>query len=71
MIWATRITLLLGIPWTLFYAFFLMIVLYSPTYTPDYLSPVFWLPILVVWFLPVGVVWSMLRLALGDRGRLR
>lgn len=68
MTWATRITLILGVPWTLFMAFWGLVMFNGEGRNEASFGLA--LTMLAVWLIPTGAVWTMLRLALGDRGSL-
>lgn len=63
MSWATRTTTIIGIPWGLF-------VLFLMASTGQHATPQF----LLFWFLifgvPLAVIWTLLFLILGDRGKI-
>ncbi len=59
MSWATRITLILGIPWVLL----MLVILGSPPRGDAWLYGV-----IIIGGGPLVLVWGMFRLILGDRG---
>jgi hypothetical protein len=65
MSWATRITLIIGVPWAIF-----VLMLWWGTVTPD-VGIILGAEQLLLGLSPLGVVWVMLRLALGNRGAVR